>query len=246
MYNENNLKLVIKKELENSIQEMYYNSFKSEFATKSSKRTDVLHNGIKAILNKIIEPSFKIKHNIFIKTDVKKTDTQIEDAYGKKISCDLIMGKKNKLKIPNDVFLIKAPISSINKNFQNANNNVFGEFLRILIPKKNQNINVYSINIIPTYAPVFDSHKNIKKFEKVRLNEEKKDQLKGFGILFEQTKKIDILYDINDKIKEAKNQDEIFKIIKEIISNEDSLIKINNFEDFYDIIVKIKKRYLAV
>tara|TARA_B100002019_G_C21189745_1_gene558166 strand:+ start:620 stop:1051 length:432 start_codon:yes stop_codon:yes gene_type:complete len=122
--------------------------------------------------------------------------------------------------------MIKAPISSINKNFQNSYNNLTGEAIRILSHKENKKLVVYFLNFIPRKTFTFDKDGKIKTIENVR--EMNSLDLSDFGILETNIEFINIYYDINEEFfidTSIKNKKDIKEKIETLLNSNQSLIK---------------------
>jgi len=224
------------------LNKVVYDSFVNETATRSSDRTDVLHESIKNIIKNGIKPKNLRKSIYHIKTDTDREESKIEDGYGKTISCDLIV--KNKVNNKSSVvIMVKAPISSINKNFQNAYNNLTGEAIRILSHKNNKNIMVYFLNFIPRKTFTFDKESNIKSIEKVRTM--KTLDLSDFGILNSNVKFINIYYDLHEDFfndKELKTKKCIKNKLKFLKENNESFVNNIDTSSLEDSIVFIQNK----
>jgi hypothetical protein len=226
-YRQANLKKIVTLQLEVATSELFQESFVKANATKSSKRTDKFHDSLGGMIRGVTDPSVLHKQNIEIKTDLSKKDTAIRDSNNNEISCDIIIRKK--AGNVNEVIMVKAPVSSINKNCRNASNNAYGEAVRILRPKENRDIAVYSIDFIPTHAPIFDADKNVRRWETVNQSKEIDDD--GFGVLDDKFTYSCVYYNINTRLLAASNITEIYDMIENIVDeNKEPLIWFDDME----------------
>lgn len=217
-----NIEKIITNGLREALGEVVYNSFRGRNSTKSSKRTDSLHEMFKRMIKDSIEPTTLNKRNIKIKTDISKSKTGILDGWGKNISCDLII-EENETK--NEILMLKAPMFSINKNFHNSLNNAHGEAVRILLPDENDTLHIHSINLIPTRAPLLNSDKNtIVSWENIKRFSKEKYNLSKFGALGERFNYFNIYYSLNAKLYETNTKEETFKMINELINNKEEIV----------------------
>lgn len=185
-------------------------------ATKSSKRTDKFHDSLGGMIRGVTNPSVLHKQNIEITTDLSKKDTAIRDSNNNEISCDIVIRKKSG-KV-SEVIMVKAPVSSINKNCRNASNNAYGEAVRILRPMENRDTSIYSVDFIPTQAPIFDVDKNVRRWETVNQSKELNDS--GFGVLDDKFTYSCVYYNINPRLLAASNIAEIYDIIETIVDED--------------------------
>ena len=225
-----------------AINNVVYDSFLSMSATRSSDRTDVLHLFMKNIIESGIKPKDLVKSPFVIKTDTDKSVTQLPDAYGKKISCDVVVANENKKNIT-DVLMIKAPISSINKNIQNSYNNALGESIRILGNPLNELVQVCFINFSPREAPVFDRNGQMKTTENVRHI--KPIDLSGFGILEKNVNMINVYYDLDESLlcEKIKNKTDIKNQLDFLNSQGKSFVKNLDLTDFVKLIMKLRLKF---
>jgi len=135
--------------------------------SRSSKRTDVLHD---EIINTLCEMNPKMREYEW------KTEVSIEDGYllpkennrKKKFKVDIVGVKDGKVRI---CILAKAMNSSITQNFQNYTNCTVGEASRIMYsPIASDLEKVLFVSFFPNRAPCFNRDGKVKHFENVYMN----------------------------------------------------------------------------
>lgn len=117
----------------------------TENGNRSSKRTDKLHNGILECIKKQI-PNFHKNYNVFHEKTIKcalgnkfKIDILIEDKEGNIVSC----------------ILLKAYISSLQKNRANMVGNSLGEIFRIKELPGRKNVKIWFITLLANETPAY-------------------------------------------------------------------------------------------
>lgn len=121
---------------------------------RSSTKTDALHRGIAEALNISLgdyQEKFNDEFEVKIETEGKNGKTKrivIHDYKRNSFNVDLIIKDKAGSKLVN-VFLVKAPLSSINKNAKNNETTTMGEINRVLGNDANPDAILTFINIIP-------------------------------------------------------------------------------------------------
>lgn len=124
---------------------------------RSSVRTDKLHKGILNYIRKKI-PNFDKKYNVFHEKPIKC-------AYGNNFKIDiLIEDKKSNIVC---CILIKAFISSVQKNRANNANTTQGEIFRIKGVPGRENIKVWFISLIANETPNYTSNGTLVNMERV-------------------------------------------------------------------------------
>lgn len=127
----------------------------SENGNRSSKRTDKLHNGILECIKKQI-PNFHKKYNVFHEKAIKcalgnkfKIDILIEDKEGNIVSC----------------ILLKAYISSLQKNRANMVGNSLVEIFRIKELPGRKNVKIWFITLLANETPVYTRNGILRNME---------------------------------------------------------------------------------
>jgi hypothetical protein len=144
----------------NTIKEIIYshiNDGLTNNGNRSSIRTDKLHSGILSIIRRSI-PDFDKKYNVF-------PEKSIRCAYGKKFRIDILITDKEGNIIL--CILLKAFISSVQKNRANNANTTRGEIFRIKGLAGRKNIKVWFINLISTAIPNYRNDDVLRNMEKV-------------------------------------------------------------------------------
>ena len=187
------------------IHSVLLSSYKTASGSRSSKRTDMLHNGFMNILEPLIDSdllsSTKILHEETVKSPNNPEDT---------FSIDVLL-KSNNYDI---ALLFKLIASSYNKNRNNYRDTTIGERFRFLANDLGHRRKLAHINILPTFAPVFDKKGVIKKVEKVNpQNIDKWDDYLNFPNAPIEAK---LLFEIDpDILNNAKDRYNLFLLMKE-------------------------------
>ena len=139
------------------IEEIWKFVFSKSGNERSSGKTNLLHESfINLIKEELIDFNnlvFKVENN-----GVRIKD--ILDIHNKVFNVDAIIKS-----LSNDfVFLMKAPISSINKNIYNYNNGLIGEIIRFYGNKNNINKKLIFINVVPN-----NTFRTVPKTQKIVL-----------------------------------------------------------------------------
>lgn len=221
-------------------------SFYNESATRSSNRTDEIHNKLKQMAENIFYISDINKSNIEIIIDSKKSSTTIPSTgnKNKKFSVDMLVKKNGINKI---AVAVKAPISSINKNYNNMINNEDGELLRVFKHKQNikDNLTFIQINFMPLSAPIFDKNKKITSFEKTNIERPEMDEDYSdecFGLYSKLKNVINIYYEVSPKVydkEKVKNIKDIYLEAEKLTNAE--LINCKNANDLSFLYEKIEE-----
>lgn len=154
----------------------------SENGNRSSERTDKLHNGIiKCIKNQI--PDFDKKYNTFHEKPIKcaygnkfKIDILIEDKIGNIVSC----------------ILLKAFISSAQKNRANNANTTQGEIFRIKGVHGRENIKVWFISLIANEIPSYKNDETLRRMEKAETSYVDLSKIENRPNIYHSTIKYDL------------------------------------------------------
>lgn len=139
------------------IEEIWKFVFSKSGNERSNGKTNLLHesfiNLIKEDLVDFNNLVFKVENN-----GVRIKD--ILDIHNKVFNVDAIIKS-----LSNDfVFLMKAPISSINKNIYNYNNGLIGEIIRFYGNKNNINKKLIFVNVVPN-----NTFRTVPKTKKIVL-----------------------------------------------------------------------------
>lgn len=151
------------------MKKMWLFSFNEYGNNRSSTKTDLLHSSWENVL----KDSFGDYKDLFVESfglDVEKENVgsnktnrikQIVDIFGSKFKVDMLMTHNGNL---HTVFLLKAPLTSINKNRYNSALNNFGEIDRFYGNVENHTIELVFVNFIPKETfTIDDTKKSIKK-----------------------------------------------------------------------------------
>ena len=184
-----------------------------QFGSRSSKKVDILHQGIKSIIEKDLP---KIYH-----VEIEK-NVQSINISGKK-RCDIVL-YKNKKEFA--VFPLKFIMTNYYQNKNNSWEVLTGECIHL--KWENPKIHIIPINIIFNTIPYLTKDSNIKRFEEINYNK----SFKILEILIEKEITSDLISyiidvqhtsTINDKYKSPIlinfNKDTPYRSLKCIISN---------------------------
>lgn len=131
-----------------------------EYDSRSPQKVNVLHNGIKCILEKYII-SANIQ-NCYVKLEQMVPAQNIS---GTK-RCDIVVYKDNIIRI---VIPVKFIMSNYKQNKNNMLENLIGEC--VIMKHANKGLHIIPFNVIFNYIPYLDNQKRIKKFEKINYSE---------------------------------------------------------------------------
>lgn len=193
-----------------AMRKMWQFSFNEHGNNRSSAKTDLLHTSWENVL----KDSFGDYKDLFMNnfglvvekenTGSKKTNRikQIIDIFGGKFKVDMLMTHQDKI---HTVFLLKAPLTSINKNRYNSVLNNFGEIDRFYGNVENKDIELVFVNLTPKNTFTFDDKKKSIKKEVVQylgLNQDDKgnkpiDKLPKEKSIKDKVHEIHIEYDLN-------------------------------------------------
>jgi hypothetical protein len=164
---------MIMKKIANAMRQMWQFSFKENGNNRSSSKTDLLHTSWENVL----KDSFGDHKDLFEKhfelvvekeePGSKKTNKiqHINDIFGGKFKVDMLMTHQDKI---HTVFLLKAPLTSINKNRYNAALNIFGEIDRFYGNVDNKEIELVFVNLTPKATFITDNKNSAIKKEDVK------------------------------------------------------------------------------
>lgn len=214
---------LIKPYVSSSVDNLMAFSFMTENSTRSSTRTDMLHEGIKNSFLAMRDVREMQKNKIELFTDNNKSKTSIPDGTGKKIACDITGYSGEVLKF---AMLLKGPISSINKNINNYFSNMHGEALRIFTRPANRNIQLIFANFFPNNTFCFDKNYNVIDVEEVKIIKPSDEEysLLDLGVLSTNFHKANITYDIHPDILKQSNKKDISNKINEIKQDGEPLV----------------------
>jgi hypothetical protein len=141
--------------IKNKLINIFNNSYQEyiKHSSRSNKKTNVLHNGIKEVLEKIFPKSYEVKTEINIKC---------ANASGRK-KCDIVVyDDKKKLKY---IFPVKFVCCNYKQNKNNYIESLVGEVTLLKI--SNPDTQIIPINIFPSRLPFKHKNGNIKKYETI-------------------------------------------------------------------------------
>lgn len=118
-----------------------------EIGSKSSRRTDILHNGIGDLVQ-TIRPDFRYKIEEKLKTDIGT------------FKIDVMVHKEG---IPLAYINVKAPMCSIKKNITNTENACFGEVIKLY--NSYPNIPIVRFDFHPISCPTYGALDKITAIE---------------------------------------------------------------------------------
>jgi hypothetical protein len=127
---------------------------------RGAGRTDKLHHGIISIIRKNVK-DFDKKYNVF-------HEKSIACSYGNKFKIDILIEDKNGNIV--SCILIKAFISSVQKNRANNANTTQGEIFRIKKIDGRKNIKVWFITLISNKIPNYTNTGVLRNMENVKTS----------------------------------------------------------------------------
>lgn len=155
----------------------------TENGNRSSQRTDKLHNGILNYIKNVV-PDFDKKYNVFHEKTIPcvygnkfKIDILIEDKEGNIVSC----------------ILLKAFISSVQKNRANNANTTQGEIFRIKGLPERENVKVWFISLISNETPNYKSNGTLRSMENIETSYVDLSKIENRKNIYHSTIKYDLL-----------------------------------------------------
>jgi len=172
---------------------------------RGTKRTKKLHNDILSIIKKNII-DFDKKYDVF-------PEEGIDCAYGNEFKIDiLIKDKQGNILV---CILLKAYISSIQKNRANIANTTQGEIFRIKAVRGRENVKVWFITLIANSTPSYTTTGVLKRMENVKTSYVDLSKFKLQKNIYHSTIKYDlknINYSTKDTFKDTLHIDNIDNI----------------------------------
>lgn len=155
----------------------------TENGNRSVRRTDKIHNGILSYIKKIV-PNFHKNYNVLY-------ENSISCAYGNKFKIDiLILDKQNNIVC---CILLKAFISSVQKNRANNANTTQGEIFRIKGVTGRENVKVWFISLIANETPSYKNDGTLRCMERVETSYVDFSKLENKTNIYHSTIKYDLL-----------------------------------------------------
>lgn len=149
---------------------------------RGTGRTNRLHTGILSIIKRNII-DFDKKYNVFY-------EKSITCAYGNKFKIDILIEDKQ-----GNIFaciLLKAFISSIQKNRANNANTTHGEIFRITAVPGRKNVKVWFISLIANSTPSYTALGSLRNMENVKTSYVDLSKLKSQKNIYHSTIKYDL------------------------------------------------------
>lgn len=220
-----------------TMKKMWEFSFTEDGNNRSSAKTDYLHAQWERILNECFgdhKDLFNHHFSLVVEKESassKKTNQikQIKDIFGGNFKIDMLMNHEGN---PHTVFLLKAPLTSLNKNRFNAVLNNFGEIDRFYGNPDNLDIELVFVNFTPLKTFTLETKKNSVKMEAVQylgLNQDDdgncpKEKLPKLQEVKDKVHEIHIDYDLNLGVdfSEIKTLSEL----KNLIASEQGLVSL--------------------
>lgn len=242
LLNSKNKQQEIELKISQMLQKVWHFSFQEIGNHKSNAKTDELHEK----WEKIIYSSFgdyEDKYKSLFELQTEKARAcgttnkliEVQDMYEQKFNVDLLMKKGKDI---DTVFLLKAPLTSINKNRYNYISNLLGEACRFYGNEKNLSTQLVFVNFIPKHN--FVSEANTYKKELTRylsLTGKDVDVLKKAPIsehIKEKITEINIEYELQLPFEHIKSREDLKNAINYYQSHEQAFIKVTNMQDMKD------------
>jgi hypothetical protein len=172
---------------------------------RGTVRTNRLHTGILSIIKKNII-DFDKKYDVF-------PEEEIDCAYGNKFKIDILIKDKQ-----GNIFaciLLKAFISSVQKNRANNANTTHGEIFRITAVPGRKNVKVWFISLIANSTPSYTALGLLRNMENVKTSYVDLSKLKSQKNIYHSTIKYDLKnvdYSTKDSFKDTLVIDNITNI----------------------------------
>lgn len=135
--------------LESTLERVWKAAMSSGNGHRSSTKTNILHAEFMRHFMTMPEMAGTV---IYVEdgSGQRAPQLSVPDMFEGTFNVDAAIYKNDELKA---VILFKAPLTSLNKNRFNAINSAMGELNRIVGNPKNQNVDVFFVNLCPTLAP---------------------------------------------------------------------------------------------
>jgi hypothetical protein len=179
---------------------------------RGAKRTDKLHHGIISIIKRNVK-DFDKKYNVF-------HEKSIECSYGNKFKIDILIEDKNGNIV--SCILIKAFISSVQKNRANNANTTQGEIFRIKKIDGREHIKVWFITLISNKIPNYTNTGVLRNMENVETSYIDLSKIKSEDNVYHSTITYDlenIDYSTKDTFRNTLNKDNIKNITENTLIN---------------------------
>ena len=215
---------------------------------RSSAKTDLLHNSWSNIfINSFGDYGDLFNDNFQLTVEKEKigknTTSQIKgiiDIFGNTFKVDMLLTNEQK---PHTIYLLKAPLTSINKNRYNSALNLFGEIQRFYGNPQNIDVELVFVNFTPKETFTRNENKDLKR-EVVQYLGLNRDDKGGCPLsklpISDEIKKniheIHIEYEINLDFLEIRDEDTLNNLIK----TTPNFISVKN-ESLDDLKIYIKK-----
>lgn len=249
LLNSKNKQEEIEAKISHMLQKVWHFSFQTAGNHKSNAKTDELHEK----WEKIIYSSFgdyEDRYRDFFQLHTEKAKlcgttnkiADIQDMYEQKFNVDLLMKKGEAV---NTVFLLKAPLTSINKNRYNYIGNLMGEVCRFYGNEENLNTELVFVNFIPKQNFVIDSD-NCRKETTRFLSFTGAEVLKKAPIT-ERVKslihEINIEYDLRLPFDMIKNKEDLKNVINVYQSQEEKFVSVEDISSLKVYLENFIKKY---
>jgi hypothetical protein len=179
---------------------------------RGAQRTDKLHHGIISIIKRNVK-DFDKKYNVFHEKSIKCS-------YGNKFKIDILIEDKNGNIV--SCILIKAFISSVQKNRANNANTTQGEIFRIKKIDGREHIKVWFITLISNKIPNYTNTGVLRNMENVETSYIDLSKIKSEDNVYHSTITYDlenIDYSTKDTFRNTLNKDNIKNITENTLIN---------------------------
>lgn len=142
-----------------NFKELIYEQLKAgliKSGNRSKRRTDRLHESIVSIIQETI-PDFNDNYKV-------DYEEPIDCAYGNKFNIDIHITDKRTNQL-HTCILVKAMISSVQKNRANYANTTIGESVRVKKVEGRDGVNVWFVTLIPNMIPSYKSDGSLVRME---------------------------------------------------------------------------------
>lgn len=231
------------------LQKVWHFSFQETGNHKSSSKTDELHEKWEKIMYSSFG-DYEDRYRDFFKLQTEKAKScgttnkiaDIQDMYGQKFNVDLLMRKGDKV---NAVFLLKAPLTSINKNRYNYIGNLMGEVCRFYGNEENLNTELVFVNFVPKYNFMVEGD-NCKKETTKFLSFTNAEVLKKAPLtdpVKQLIHEVNIEYDLKLPFDMIKNKEDLKNVINVYQSEEEKFIAVQDISGLKNYLENFIKKH---
>lgn len=241
------------------LQKMHRFVYEQTGNNRSSSKTDVLHSLFENLIYSAFggysdhyKAYFPMNvEKLKIKSNKSNKIRKIKDMYDKDFHVDISLNDENGNL--NSVFLLKAPLTSINKNVYNMINSNFGEINRFFGNREHKNCKLIFVNFIPVQS-FFANGENLEneKTKYIGLTDGGDESPLAKSILQEEYKKnihcIDIHYnlELGIDLNDIHNKQMLSDVFNTISNRQFITLNDDSFDSFFKYIDSFINEHKAI